>query len=111
MYPGDDEIGRGRKCQAYSSDLYHCKRRRVRPMQDMTLYSAIREWETERVGGLKVELKEKYLSALKEELTELKQEFENLPATEDNASKRWRLNADVMQTEWRVSYCMNLVSK
>jgi hypothetical protein len=59
---------------------------------------------------MKEDHRPKYIQALKEELSELRQEFENLPATEDNSSKRWRLNADVLQTEWRLHYCAGLAN-
>lgn len=77
----------------------------------MGIYASIKDWETERLGGMKDELKDKYVQAVKEELAELKQEFEKVPASDDNSSKRWRLNADVLQTEWRLGYIANLVRK
>jgi hypothetical protein len=100
----NEEVRRGRHCNKFANDFYHCKRRR-----DMNIFGLIRDWETEKVGEMSDNLKAKYVSGLNEELNELKKEFEKVPATEENSAKRWRLNADILQTEWRVNYTSSLL--
>jgi len=93
-----EDVKRARYCHKYASELNQCKRRR-----DMRIWAEIKSWEDERVQNLKPELRQVYLNSLKEELHELKSEFEKVTATDENANKRWRLNADILQTQWRVS--------
>ena len=75
----------------------------------MNIFGLIQEWETEKFGEMSDNLKAKYVGGLNEELNELKKEFEKVPATEENSAKRWRLNADILQTEWRINYTSSLL--
>lgn len=100
-----DDIARARACQSSTQDLYHCKRRR-----DINIWANIKLWETDRVTAMTTQMKGLYANALRDELKELKAEFEQVPASEENLSKRWRLSSDIMQTEWRLGYVEKLVS-
>jgi len=100
-----DEVERATLCQPYTQEIYHCKRRR-----DLNIWANIKEWETERVTAMTAPVKRLYANALREELKELNDEFEQVPASEDNRSKRWKLSSDIMQTEWRLGYVEKLVS-
>jgi hypothetical protein len=100
---GEERL-RGEECDRYSSEFNQCKRRR-----DMQLYHEIEQWETEHFNKLKPEVKNLYLSSLQEELQNLKKNFENTPASEETAEKRWRINADIIQTKWRIGYLKNIL--
>ncbi|CAG9313952.1 unnamed protein product [Blepharisma stoltei] len=106
-YPKKSEdVRRARHCQKFSIEFNECKKRR-----DMDLYKEIRAWEEERVKNLKPELRAVYVNALKEEVSDLRSNFEQIPATDQNANKRWRINADILQTQWRIRYTEELLSK
>ena len=100
-----DEIGRSKTCHPYTQQLYHCKRRR-----DINIWANIKQWETERVTAMSTQVKGMYVNSIREELNELRQEFEQVPASEENRSKRWKLSSDIMQAEWRLGYVEKLVS-
>ena len=94
-----EEVKRGEDCHKYANEFNQCKRRR-----DMQIFQEINKWEVEHVSQLKPEVQKIYVSSLKEELHQLYTNFENTPASENTAEKRWRINADIMQTRWRINY-------
>lgn len=93
-----EDVQRAEHCHKYSNEFNQCKRRR-----DMHIFHEINQWETEHVSELKPELQKIYYSALQEELQQLSFQFEKTPASEGTAEKRWRINADIMQTRWRIN--------
>lgn len=94
-----EELLRAKACHSFSHEFNQCKRRR-----DMAIFNEIRDWEREKFTGLKNDNKEIYIKSLEEELGVLKNDFEKIPASESTAEKRWRINADIMQTKWRIEY-------
>ena len=94
-----EEAKRAEDCHIYSNEFNQCKRRR-----DMLIFHEIQEWEIEHIKKLKPELQNIYISSLQEELQQLRLNFEKVPASENTAEKRWRINADIMQTKWRIEY-------
>ena len=101
-----EDLQRAEACSTQTSVLNQCKRRR-----DMQIFHAIREWETEKYQSLPESLRPNYLSRLTQDLDQLKTRFEGIPATEANASLRWRMNSDILQTQWRLNYLQTQPSK
>lgn len=99
-----DEIKRGTDCARFSSEFNECKRRR-----DSLIFREIQDWETEKFKNLKSENKKVYLKNLEEERAAFQNSFENIPAIENSAEKRWRVYTDLLQTKWRINYLEKLI--
>jgi len=99
-----DEIKRGTDCARFASEFNECKRRR-----DSIMFREIQDWETDNFKGLRIENKKTYLRDLQEERSGLQNTFENLPASENSAEKRWRIYTDLLQTKWRINYLEQLI--
>ena len=94
-------------CGHQSLHYYHCRNER-----DSSLFSAIKTWEIGTFNDInKQEKQYEYISDLQKEEQELQQRLVKLPNTIVNNHKRWRVQSDIEQLNWRIGYLQKSLSQ
>ena len=92
-------------CQAQNKDFLECKRKR-----DSSIFGAIRTWEKDHFGTLKLNQRKEYLDDLEDQLGALNQQKERIPVRAVNENKIWRFNSDIAQLRWRLGYLKKIAN-
>mgnify|MGYP000607084326 CR=1 FL=1 len=90
-------------CSSQAKSYYMCRRER-----DAQIFSAIRAWETEKITTEKEPLN--YIQAIEQEKIEAEKLLKQTNLSIANKHKRWRIQADIEQLDWRANYLRETLS-
>lgn len=86
-------------CENHQYEFFQCKKWR-----DSLLFKRINLWEREYFHKMSDEVRPLYVQNLQDRKNDLISQYEKLSSTTRNRSIKKRIEADIVQLDWRVKY-------